>query len=227
MNSKAENHSSIFEPYGHSDLYSLDNLYFSPARNHEIWDLSRVREFSPAVLAFLYARAELLEESLEIRKISNLFKKGLSCVSGKDSPRFIQVSGFVPKLIGQKVPLHFFLEPEQESKESSELFLNKDETFHFNLGEGKGFQLFGSWKGREYLFQFRKSQCNLTSLLGDFSTFAKERKISGNLFLRTNRQSYLHFIKPGAGLSSVFVQEKNSNLPEFLFIALEYSRVSE
>ncbi|EMF44545.1 hypothetical protein LEP1GSC067_3715 [Leptospira interrogans serovar Lora str. TE 1992] len=38
---------SVFSPSGHEDLYALDNLYFSPLRENEVWDFSKLVQFSP------------------------------------------------------------------------------------------------------------------------------------------------------------------------------------
>ncbi|ENO72785.1 hypothetical protein LEP1GSC012_1490 [Leptospira interrogans serovar Valbuzzi str. Valbuzzi] len=48
---KTQKH-SVFSPSGHGDLYALDNLYFSPLRENEVWDFSKLVQFSPFNLGF-------------------------------------------------------------------------------------------------------------------------------------------------------------------------------
>lgn len=43
---------SVFSPSGHGDLYALDNLYLSPLRENEVWDFSKLVQFSPFNLGF-------------------------------------------------------------------------------------------------------------------------------------------------------------------------------
>lgn len=217
-----ESRPSLFEPYGHSDLYALDHLYFSAFKKKEIWDFSKLREFSPLVLGFLFARAELRIMSgfsdLEVRELSPSFKKGICLISGREEAVGVHFDSFLPTLLGAESSLFY------DSLDQTD----KDRLFG-DCFSGSGFCIQGEWNKKNYLIYFSGKNAdskNLPLLLGKLSRFSSENEISGNFFLRTEKQSYLNFIKPKEVLGALFLQEKSEELPPFLFLALEYKKVS-
>ncbi|TGK00613.1 hypothetical protein EHO59_11720 [Leptospira semungkisensis] len=209
---------SIFEPYGHSDLYALDNLYFSPLKEKEVWDFSRIREFSPLNLGFIFARAELglRNGNLEIETsgLSPNFKKGICLTQGWEDAPGIRFDAFLPQVMGSEYNF-FYKRLEEEDRHSifSEFF------------EGEGFSLQGKWKDRNFLLLFSRSNSkdrNLPSILKKVSEFNSENQVRGNFFLRTEKQSYLNFLKPKESFGPLFLQEKKLEQDPFLFLSLDY-----
>ncbi|WP_367897459.1 hypothetical protein AB3N61_09625 [Leptospira sp. WS58.C1] len=212
---------SIFEPYGHSDLYALDNLYFSPLREREVWDFSRVREFSALNLGFIFARAELawkkLHAELEIKNLNPSFKKGICLSEGWEEAPGLKIDSFLPKVFGTEATFQYSrLENLSEKIPFREFF--SSEGFVFN----------GNWKEKNYLILFSKlhsEERNLPSVIKKISHFHTEQKSEGNFFLRTEKQSYLNFLKPKESLGPLFLQEKKIDQDPFLFLSLEYSDI--
>ncbi|MEI1279280.1 hypothetical protein V6Z05_13210 [Leptospira venezuelensis] len=213
---------SIFEPYGHSDLYALDNLYFSTLREKEVWDFSRVRDFSVLNLGFVLARAELgfqkTGSHLEIKNLSPSFRKGLCLSSGWDQTVGIKIDSFLPKVFGSENLCVYCRLDEVET----------DITFRKFFGS-EGFVLEGKLKDKNYLILFsheKSEDRNLPSILKEISNFNSDKKIEGNFFLRTEKQSYLNFLKPKESFGPLFLQEKKIEQNPFLFLSLEFSEIS-
>ncbi|TGK05580.1 hypothetical protein EHQ53_18350 [Leptospira langatensis] len=214
---------SIFEPYGHSDLYALDNLYFSPLKEKEIWDFSRIREFSPLNLGFIFARAELGSQSgsseIELNNLGPNFKKGICLTKGWEKAPGIRFDAFLPQILGSEFNFHYKrLEEGTDQLAFSEFFFEK------------GFALQGKWKDRNFQILFSASHSenrNLPSILKKVSEFNAEHQIRGNFFLRTEKQSYLNFLKPKESFGPLFLQEKKLEQDPFLFLSLDYSKAEE
>ncbi|MGJ4790214.1 LIC11631 family protein [Leptospira koniambonensis] len=210
---------SIFEPYGHSDLYALDNLYFSALREREVWDFSRVREFSALNLGFIFARAELtwkkFQSELEIKNLSPSFKKGICLSAGWEEVPGLKIDSFLPKVLGtEEVFQYSRLEDVSEEIPFREFFSQE------------GFVFQGIWKDKNYLILFSNTDSenrNLPSIIQKISHFNSDKKLEGNFFLRTEKQTYLNFLKPKESLGPLFLQEKKIDQDEFLFLSLEYS----
>ncbi|TGL65710.1 LIC11631 family protein [Leptospira sarikeiensis] len=213
---------SLFEPYGHSDLYALDNLYFSPLKGKETWDFSRVRDFSVLNLGFVFARAELgflkSGTELEIKNLSPLFKKGLCLSSGWENAIGIKIDSFLPKVLGSENLCTYSRLDEIE----------KDLPFG-KFFTSEGFVLEGKWKNKNYLTLFspgKSEDRNLPSIIKEISKFNSDKKLEGNFFLRTEKQSYLNFLKPKESFGPLFLQEKKIEQDPFLFLSLEFSEIS-
>ncbi|GBF37773.1 LIC11631 family protein [Leptospira johnsonii] len=212
---------SIFEPYGHSDLYALDNLYFSTLREREVWDFSRVREFSALNLGFIFARAELVwkkfHSELEIKNLNPSFKKGICLSAGWEDAPGLKIDSFLPKVFGtEEVFQYSRLEDVSEEIPFREFF------------SSEGFVFKGTWKEKNYLILFsniHSEDRNLPAVIKMISQFHTERKSEGNFFLRTEKQSYLNFLKPKESLGPLFLQEKKIDQDPFLFLSLEYSEI--
>ncbi|TGM13855.1 hypothetical protein EHQ81_08775 [Leptospira selangorensis] len=210
---------SIFEPYGHSDLYALDNLYFSTLKEREVWDFSRVKEFSALNLGFIFARAELtwkkLQSELEIKNLNPSFKKGICLSAGWEEAPGLKIDSFLPKVLGtEEVFQYSRLEDVSEEIPFREFFSRE------------GFVFRGVWKDKNYLILFSNiysEDRNLPSVIKKISQFHSEKKSAGNFFLRTEKQSYLNFLKPKESLGPLFLQEKKIDQDPFLFLSLEYS----
>ncbi|PJZ50133.1 LIC11631 family protein [Leptospira saintgironsiae] len=210
---------SIFEPYGHSDLYALDNLYFSTLREREVWDFSRVREFSALNLGFIFARAEFswkkFQSEIEIKNLNPSFKKGICLSSGWEEAPGLKIDSFLPKIHGREEVFQYSrLEDVSEEIPFREFFSQE------------GFVFQGIWKDKTYLILFsniHSEDRNLPSVIKKISHFHSEKKSSGNFFLRTEKQSYLNFLKPKESLGPLFLQEKKIDQDPFLFLSLEYS----
>ncbi|TGM94524.1 LIC11631 family protein [Leptospira licerasiae] len=212
---------SIFEPYGHSDLYALDNLYFSALREREVWDFSRVREFSALNLGFIFARAELFskksQSELEIKNLNPSFKKGICLSAGWEEAPGLKIDSFLPKVIGS-----------EEVFQYSRLENLSDEILFREFFSSEGFAFSGTWKEKNYLILFSNVDSedrNLPSVIKKISQFHSEKKSEGNFFLRTEKQSYLNFLKPKESLGPLFLQEKKIDQDPFLFLSLEYSDI--
>lgn len=210
---------SIFEPYGHSDLYALDNLYFSTLKEREVWDFSRVKEFSALNLGFIFARAELtwkkLQSELEIKNLNPSFKKGICLSAGWEEAPGLKIDSFLPKVLGTEDVFQYSrLEDVSEEIPFREFFSRE------------GFVFRGIWKDKNYLILFSNiysEDRNLPSVIKKISQFHSEKKSAGNFFLRTEKQSYLNFLKPKESLGPLFLQEKKIDQDPFLFLSLEYS----
>ncbi|PJZ25184.1 hypothetical protein CH352_11550 [Leptospira hartskeerlii] len=212
---------SIFEPYGHSDLYALDNLYFSTLREREVWDFSRVREFSVLNLGFIFARAELtwkkFQSELEIKNLNPSFKKGICLSAGWEEAPGLKIDSFLPKVLGTEEVFQYSRLEDISEKIPFKEFFSKE-----------GFVFQGTWKEKNYLILFsdiHSEERNLPSVIKKISHFHSEKKAEGNFFLRTEKQSYLNFLKPKESLGPLFLQEKKIDQDPFLFLSLEYSDI--
>ncbi|PJZ66445.1 hypothetical protein CH371_09295 [Leptospira wolffii] len=215
-----ESRPSLFEPYGHSDLYALDNLYFSAPKEVEVWDFSRIREFSPLNLGFLLARAELRtsdgNSNLEVKELSPSFRKGICLTLNWEEAPGVRFDSFLPKVMGAESDFTY-----SRLKEGLDLPFGR-------FFSDDGFCLRGEWKNKKYLILFASQNSeakNLPELLRTVSRFSSENEATGNFFLRTEKQSYLNFIKPKESLGALFLQEKKMEYPPFLFLSLETSVV--
>lgn len=215
---------SVFEPYGHSDVYALDNLYFSPLKNAEVWDFSRLTEFSPLSLAFLLSRGELSFNNpenhvLKVQGLTSGFKKGICLIDGKEEIKGVEFDTFLPTVLGNLSSLSY----------SRAMYPDSDNHL-IPILPGDGFNFQGNWKGRQYLSMFRGGDSttrDLPALLKWVSELSLKFNVKGNFFLRTEKQSYLHFLKPNEGLGGVFLQEKEQIHSPFLFFSLDYRQITK
>lgn len=95
---------SVFSPLGQRDIYALDNLYFSPLRENEVWDFSKVGEFSPLNLGFLCMRSILADRckgTITLQGLNPGFVLGLSKINGFENWNLFKTKGFIPKVFGK------------------------------------------------------------------------------------------------------------------------------
>ncbi|EPG76071.1 hypothetical protein LEP1GSC058_0531 [Leptospira fainei serovar Hurstbridge str. BUT 6] len=205
-------------------MYALDNLYFSPLKSAEVWDFSKLTEFSPLSLAFLLSRGEMAlttaeKQVLKVQGLTSGFKKGLCLIAGKEEINGVEFDAFLPTVLGNLPSLTYSRTVDCDTDNQIVPIL-----------PGDGFNFTGTWKGRQYLSMFRTGDStarNLPALLKWVSELSFKFNAKGNFFLRTEKQSYLHFMKPNEGLGAVFLQEKEQIHSPFLFLSLDYQQVTE
>ncbi|MCG6193568.1 hypothetical protein LFX25_09975 [Leptospira sp. FAT2] len=217
--------SSVFSPSGHGDLYALDNLYLSPLRENEVWDLSNISVFSPLNFGFLCMRSVLAahaESKIAVQGMSSGFIRGLSKIDGFENWDLFESKGFVPKVFGTTFPMsmnssiHEILNPALASYEK-ELF---------EEWNPKAVTLTGKWENREILIAgaaLPEDEKNLPKLLKELiQTFSGK---SGKFYLRTDKHSYLCLKKEKESLGPVFFQEKEKHWDSFVFLILEIENI--
>ncbi|TGK06168.1 hypothetical protein EHO60_16370 [Leptospira fletcheri] len=220
--SHALTRSAVFEPYGHSDVYALDNLYFSAFKHPEVWDFSRIRELSVLNLAFLAARGELaasLGKEIRVQGLTSGFKKGFCRIEGKEELSGIDFDIFLPTILGGTPSLVF-----------SRIEGPADSVSIFPGMAGKGFQLIGNWKERNYRILFltgEEMERDLPGLLEWVNEISSASDLRGSFYCRTEKQSYLQFLKGKEEVCAIFLQEKERSHFPFLFLAMEYIQETE
>lgn len=175
-------------------------------------------------LAFLLVRGEMtskIEENhvLKVQGLTSGFKKGICLIDGKEEIKGVEFDAFLPTVLGN---LSSFLYSRSMDRDSEELVIP--------ILPGDGFNFLGSWKGKRYLSMFRAGDSttrDIPALLKWISELSVKSNAKGNFFLRTEKQSYLHFLKPNEGLGGVFLQEKEQIHSPFLFLSLDYRQITE
>ncbi|AXX15997.1 LIC11631 family protein [Leptospira borgpetersenii] len=212
---------SVFSPLGQRDIYALDNLYFSPLRENEVWDFSKVGEFSPLNLGFLCMRSILADRckgTITLQGLNPGFVLGLSKINGFENWNLFKTKGFIPKVFGKKFPMkmnskiHEILNP----------VLGTYEKELFEEWSPKAIVIEGSFENREILIAG-------VALPGDDKNLPKLLKnliqtLSGNcgkFYLRTEKHSYLCLKKEKENIGPVFFQEKENTWDSFIFLILE------
>ncbi|ASV11768.1 MULTISPECIES: LIC11631 family protein [Leptospira] len=212
---------SVFSPSGQGDIYALDNLYLSSLRENEVWDFSKVGEFSPLSLGFLCMRsilADRCKNTIAVEGFSPKFVLGLSKIGGFENWNLFKTKGFIPKVLGKEFPIrmssaiHEILNPVLATYEK---------------------ELFEEWNPKavviEGSFENRKILIAGVALPGDDKNLPKLLKnliqiLSGNcgkFYLRTEKYSYLCLKKEKEAIGPVFFQEKETTWDSFLFLILE------
>ncbi|MDV6237082.1 hypothetical protein CH379_015735 [Leptospira ellisii] len=214
--------SSLFEPSGHGDLYALDNLYLSPLRENEVWNFSKVAEFSPLNLGFLYMRSilalETSPEPIVAGGFTPSFIKGLSKVGKMELWDRLKIEGFIPRVLGSEFPLQLDLgiHPILES------VLASYERELFEEWNPPAVTIQGIWDKKSLLIagvalpeNEKNTPTLLKELIGNLSG------ISGKFYLRTEKHSYLCLKKEPDMIGPVFFQEKEPIWNSFVFLILE------
>ncbi|EMJ95606.1 LIC11631 family protein [Leptospira alstonii] len=215
---------SVFSPFGHGDLYALDNLYLSPLRENEIWDFSKVTEFSLFNLGFLCMRAILAdycESKITVQGLSSGFVLGLSKIEEFENWNLFQTKGFIPKVFGKKFPMrmsstiHEILNPALATYEKA-LFAEWDP---------KAVTIEGCFENREILIAgvaLPEDEKNLPKLLKNLIQAVAGS--CGKFYLRTDKHSYLCLKKEKDNIGPVFFQEKEKIWNSFVFLILEIEK---
>ncbi|EMY79057.1 hypothetical protein LEP1GSC060_0972 [Leptospira weilii serovar Ranarum str. ICFT] len=213
--------SSVFSPSGHGDLYALDNLFLSPLRENEVWDFSKVTEFSLFNLGFLCMRAILAdrcESKMIVQGMTSGFVRGLSKINGFENWNLFQTKGFIPKVIGKELPMrmhsaiHEILNPALATYEKA----------LFAEWNPKAITIEGRFENREILIAgvaLPEDEKNLPELLKNL--IQSISGTCGKFYLRTNKHSYLCLKKDKESIGPVFFQDKENVWDSFVFLILE------
>ncbi|EKR72686.1 LIC11631 family protein [Leptospira noguchii] len=215
---------SVFSPSGHGDLYALDNLYLSPLRENEVWDFSKLVQFSPFNLGFFCMRAALsvrCEQKIIAQGFSPGFVLGLSKIDEFEHLNLFQTKGFIPKVFGKEFPMkinsaiHPILNP----------VLATYEKMLFEEWNPQAFALEGHFENREILIAgvvLPEEEKNLPKLLKHLIQLLSGK--TGKFYLRTGKHSYLCLKKEKESLGPVFFQGKERIWDSFVFLMLEIEK---
>ncbi|TGK38631.1 hypothetical protein EHQ12_04475 [Leptospira gomenensis] len=214
--------SSLFEPSGHGDLYALDNLYLSPLRENEVWNFSKVAEFSPFNLGFLSMRSILAyktsPEPIVAGGFTPGFVKGLSKVGNWERLDRLKIEGFIPRVLGSEFPLRVDsgIHPLLES------VLASYERELFEEWNPPSVTIEGIWDKKNLLIAgvaLPENEKHTPSLLKEL--IRSLSGVSGKFYLRTEKHSYLCLKKDPDLIGPVFFQEKETIWDPFVFLILE------
>lgn len=193
-----------FQPYYHSDLYGLDQLYFSEIRPNELWDLSLWSESSPLLISFLLMRSMLHFRAsgtpLRISELGRNCKKLFSYLP-MDEFEFLQTEEFIPQLLNANQKLNFHWIGKEPDLKSG-----------FRMEESKG-----AGKGCQFQAELLANVLERKRIL-EISSKLAEKQVEGSLFLRTESEGWFYRVYNGRPGDYVFLQSKPKIHTPFLFV---------
>ncbi|HRG46279.1 MAG TPA: hypothetical protein PLX69_11380 [Leptospiraceae bacterium] len=190
--------------YIHSEnVYSHDNIFFSPLDKNETWSFLDRQDITSTGLAFLFMRS-LLAQELNFQKIqatdmnqpikARIAKLGLATRFNQfmETTHLLEVAS--QKTIPSFIPDLFF----------------EDKAFHLQEEEKNSLTLAGGGILKE-------KRTNANAMVERlFSEFNLQGKV-GHFFLRTKSNSYLYLLNPEIKSKTFYIQQKNTFTVDFQF----------
>ncbi|MBK6605688.1 MAG: hypothetical protein KBF99_05665 [Leptospiraceae bacterium] len=190
--------------YIHSEnVYSHDNIFFSPLDKNETWSFLDRQDITSTGLAFLFMRS-LLAQELNFQKIqatdmnqpikARIAKLGLATRFNQfmETTHLLEVAS--QKTIPSFIPDLFF----------------EDKAFHLQEEEKNSL----TFAGGGILKEKRTNANAMVERL--FSEFNLQGKV-GHFFLRTKSNSYLYLLNPEIKSKTFYIQQKNTFTVDFQF----------
>ena len=197
--------------YIHSEnVYSHDNIFFSPLDRNETWSFLDRQDIKSTGLAFLFMRSLLARELLD-RKIqaidmdkatkARVAKLGLAKMFNQflETPPLLEIT--TQKETPSFIPNLFF----------------EDKAFHLEEDEKNSLTLAGGGILKEKRTNANEMVENL------FSEFNLQGKV-GHFFLRTKSNSYLYLLNPEIKSKTFYIQQKNTFTVDFQFYHIKTNK---
>lgn len=197
--------------YIHSEnVYSHDNIFFSPLDKNETWSFLDRQDITSTGLAFLFMRSllgqELIDKKIQAIDLNQsikarIAKLGLATMFNQfmETTHLLEVAS--QKAIPSFIPNLFF----------------EDKAFHLQEEEKNSLTLAGGG----ILKEKRTNANEMVERL--FSEFNLHDKV-GHFFLRTKSNSYLYLLNPEIKSKTFYIQQKNTFTVDFQFYHIKTNK---
>ena len=185
------------------NIYSHDNIFFSPMEKNESWSFLLQQDFSSTGLSFLFIRSliasELFGQKIQVIDLNQSMKARIAKLGFASLfNKFLETN-----------PILTMPEKEVSPISISEMFV-EEKSFHIIEEDKKGILYTGGGILKE-----RKT--NAHEMVEKLFTEFNLRDKTGHFFLRTKSNSYLYLLNPENKSKTFYIQQKNTFTVDFQF----------